>query len=170
MAMQFNVSQLLKEPIGSTRSHPIDQMVSIPDLGTQAVRGGVKMLRTDRGLLVQAKLNLTVETTCSRCLGPFSLPIQLSIEEVFSPSVDIHSGAPLPPPEEPGTFTIDDNHILDLSEAARQYALLALPLKPLCRSDCAGLCAQCGHNLNLGPCGCSPQPRDPRWAPLQRLT
>ncbi|HEX77089.1 MAG TPA: DUF177 domain-containing protein [Dehalococcoidia bacterium] len=167
--MQFNVSQQLKEPIGSTRSYPVDQMVSIPDLGTQAVRGRVKMLRTDRGLLVQAELNLTMETACSRCLSPCSLPIQLRIEEVFSPSVDIHSGAPLPPPEEPGAFTIDENHTLDLTEATRQYALLALPMKPLCRSECAGLCPQCGHNLNLGPCGCSPRPRDPRWALLEKL-
>jgi uncharacterized protein len=70
---------------------------------------------------------------------------------------------------EEGAFTIDENQEIDLSEAVRQYMLLALPMKPLCREECAGLCPSCGHNLNLGPCGCPPSDIDPRFAPLTRL-
>ncbi|MBA7688765.1 hypothetical protein ES703_97254 [subsurface metagenome] len=73
-------------------------------------------------------------------------------------------------PEEPGCFTIDEHHILDLTEAIRQYALLAIPMKPLCRGDCAGLCPNCGHNINQGPCDCSPQETEPRWSELSKLT
>ena len=167
--MQFNVAQLLKELIGSIRSYAIDEVVTLPDVGTQPVRGQAKLLRTDRGILAQADLELTVETTCSRCLTSFGFPIQLRIEEVYSPTVDIHSGASISPPEDPGTLTIDEEHVLDLSEAVRQYALLAMPMKPLCRSDCAGLCTRCGQNLNLGPCGCQHQSPDPRWALLEKL-
>ena len=47
--------------------------------------------------------------------------------------------------------------------------LVALPLKPLCREDCAGLCPQCGANLNEGPCGCEPDTEDDRWAALREL-
>ena len=79
------------------------------------------------------------------------------------------SGSLLSLPDEPGCFTIDEHHILDLTEAVRQYALLALPMKPLCRQDCAGLCPTCGHNLNQGGCGCPPQGPDPRWSGLNKL-
>jgi uncharacterized protein len=75
-------------------------------------------------------------------------------------------GVPLPLPDEPGCFTIDERHILDLTEAIRQYTLLAIPMKPVCKTNCAGLCPNCGHNLNYGPCNCPPQEVDPRWSKL----
>jgi uncharacterized protein len=99
----------------------------------------------------------------------FSCPLTLNIEEEFSPTTDVVSGAVLPLPEEPGSFTINEHHVLDLAEAVRQYALLTLPMKPLCREDCAGLCSSCGHNLNQGPCDCQPQIVDPRWSKLKEL-
>jgi uncharacterized protein len=51
----------------------------------------------------------------------------------------------------------------------RQYALLAIPMKPLCREGCAGLCPTCGRNLNQGPCDCPPQVLDPRLSGLRKL-
>jgi uncharacterized protein len=99
----------------------------------------------------------------------FSCPLTLKIEEEYFPITDVVSGASSSLPEEPSCFTIDEHHILDLTEAIRQYALLAMPMKPLCRGDCAGLCPNCGHNLNQGPCDCLPQEADPRWSELNKL-
>jgi uncharacterized protein len=79
------------------------------------------------------------------------------------------SGISLPVSQEPGGFIIDEHHILDLTEAIRQYALLALPMKPLCQESCAGLCPSCGHNLNQGACNCPPEAGDPRWSELNEL-
>jgi uncharacterized protein len=93
----------------------------------------------------------------------------LNFEEEYLPTIDAVSGAPLPLPEEASTFTIDEHHILDLTEAIRQYALLAVPMKPLCRKECAGLCPNCGKNLNQGPCDCPAQNIDPRWSKLTKL-
>jgi uncharacterized protein len=58
---------------------------------------------------------------------------------------------------------------IDLNELLREQFYLALPMKPLCRDDCAGLCSQCGTNLNIGTCQCSSQWEDPRLAPLKEL-
>jgi uncharacterized protein len=58
--------------------------------------------------------------------------------------------------------------LLDLTEAIRQRVLLEIPMVTLCREDCAGLCSQCGHNLNLGPCDCKPEV-DTRFSVLQKL-
>ncbi|MFC1967771.1 DUF177 domain-containing protein [Chloroflexota bacterium] len=154
--MQFNVAQQLKSSIGSSRSYRIDESIDLADEGRDVclLQGGVDLLRTDRGILAKGNFETGVRLVCSRCLGLFQCPLRLTIEEEYFPSIDVVSGIRLPPPEEACAFTIDGNHILDLSEATRQYILLATPLKPLCRPDCAGLCSYCGHNLNQGSCGC----------------
>ena len=153
--MQINVAQLLKSDIGSVRDFEVSGAVDITGVGAGSEVGGkVRLMRTDRGILVAGTLNTEAEVTCSRCLAAFSCPLVLSIEEEYFPKVDVVSGARLAPPEEAGAFTISENHLLDLSEAVRQYALLAIPMKPLCRADCAGLCPHCGRNLNQGSCGC----------------
>ena len=84
--------------------------------------------------------------------------------------MDINSGTPLEIPEEPDSFIIDEHHILDLKEAIRQNALLAVPMKPLCRADCAGLCQICGKDLNKGNCDCAKDNIDPRWSKLIELS
>jgi uncharacterized protein len=166
--MQINVSQLLKESTGAKRNY---QVADIVDGANSAgmVEGEVRLLRTNRGILAGGTLNTEVEVTCSRCLSLFRCPIALNIEEEYFPTTDVVSGAPLSLPEESSYFTIDEHHVLDLSEAIRQYALLAIPMKPLCREDCAGLCSHCGHNLNLGSCHCLSQATDPRWFKLTKL-
>jgi uncharacterized protein len=151
--MQLNVSQLLKSSIGSTRNYDLSDTVDITGGGSM-VEGKVRLTRTDRGILVKGMLHTGVEVTCSRCLSLFSCPLALNIEEEYFPTTDIINGTSLPLPDEPGCFTIDEHHVLDLTEAIRQYALLATPMKPLCDEDCAGLCPYCGHNLNQGACNC----------------
>ena len=166
--MRINVSQQLKSSIGSIRNYEVSEVVSIAG-GDSMVEGKVTLVRTDRGILTEATLHTEVEVTCSRCLSLFDYPLTLSIEEEYFPITDVVSGTSLSLPEEPGCFTIDEHHVLDLTEAIRQYALLAIPMKPLCGQDCAGLCPTCGHNLNQGPCDCLPQQADPRRSKLNKL-
>jgi len=166
--MRINVSQQLKSSIGSIRNYEVSEVVSIAG-GDSMVEGKVTLVRTDRGILTEATLHTEVEVTCSRCLSLFDYPLTLSIEEEYFPITDVVSGTSLSLPEEPGCFTIDERHVLDLTEAIRQYALLVIPMKPLCDEDCAGLCPTCGYNLNQGPCNCLPQQADPRRSKLNKL-
>jgi uncharacterized protein len=168
--MDMNVSQLLRDPIGSTRDFHIDEIINITGDGKeQKIQGDCRMLRTQRSILVKCLLHTEVELTCSRCLGQFRHPLKIKFEEEFLPTLDMQSGMPLPPPEESSAFTIDEQHTLDLTEAVRQYSLLALPMKSLCKKSCAGLCPTCGKNLNQGKCGCPAQDIDPRWSRLAEL-
>lgn len=166
--MQINVSQLLQEPIGSIREYQVNGFADIDDAKGCPVQGKARLLRTQRSVLAKCIVSTEVELACSRCLNQFRHPLTLNFEEEYLPTVDIVSGAPLPSPRE-GAFTIDEHHILDLTEAVCQYALLSIPMKPLCRNDCAGLCPNCGHNLNQGRCGCPTQSIDPRWSELTKL-
>ena len=169
--MRINVSQQLKAPTGSIRDYEVSEVVDIAGDGVGSmVQGKVRLMYTGRGILAKGVLHTEVELTCSRCLSLFSCPLALNIEEEYFPIVDVVNGAFMPMPGEPGCFTIDEHHILDLTEAIRQNALLVIPMKPLCREECAGLCPSCGHNLNQGPCNCLPQRADPHWSELNRLT
>jgi len=171
--MKINVAQLLKDPAGTVRWHDlsedirgVDDDLEIQDLFT----GRLEMLRTTSGILITAALQTVLGLECCRCLEPFSAPTELEIEEEFHPSVDIHTGGKLPltEPLEEATI-IDEQHMLDVTEIVRQATLLALPMHPLCKEDCAGLCAQCGQNLNRGQCDCASEAMDPRLEILKQL-
>ena len=168
--MRFNVAQLMKDGVGSRRSYPLDETLeALPETGASLVRGHITLTRTDVGIWLSGPIETNALVTCSRCLNPAERSIRFSIDEEYLPTVDINSGAAIKVPEvKDGAFTLDHNHILDLTEAVRQYAIINLPMKPLCRQDCAGLCSTCGANLNDGECACS-APVDSRWSPLLEL-
>jgi uncharacterized protein len=168
--MQINVSQLLKEPIGSSRDYEVSEAIDVNgDGGDRKVDGEVSLLRTHRGILVKGELQSEVELTCSRCLSLFHCPVRINFEEEYIPTIDVLSGVPLPSPEESSSFVIDEHHVIDLNEAIRQYALLTLPMKPLCREDCTGLYQESGHNLSQEPRSYPSQAIDPRWSELSEL-
>jgi uncharacterized protein len=134
----------------------------------EPARGHVKLTRTNTGVLVDAELHSAIALDCSRCLVELTVPVDVRFSEEFQPVVDVDTGLPVPEPEDRAVFTIDESHELDMGEAFRQYVLLALPMAPLCDAACAGLCPQCGRNLNEGPCQCAP-PTDVRWEALGDL-
>ena len=137
--LEINVAQMLKGSIGTEKVVPVSGKVDITGYGESTVEGKVKLTRTNRSILVKGSLETRVQAGCARCLEPFECPLTLNIEEEYFPMTDVNSGVPLPEPEEPGYFVIDEHLILDLSEAVRQYALMAVPMKPLCRPDCPGI-------------------------------
>ena len=168
--MEINVSQLLKASIGSTREFSLDDPIAILEEGLEShVTGTIYVIKTHRGVLVQGTVETTVPMECSRCLNTFKNKLTVNVEEEYFPRLDINSGTPLEVPDETDSFIIDEHHILDLSEAIRQNALLAIPMKPLCRKDCSGLCQECGQDLNEGQCDCEKQKIDPRWSKLAKL-
>jgi len=134
LSASINVAQLLKEPVGSNRSHDISGIISEEVEGS--VEGKAKVIRISRGVLVQCKLTAEVKLVCSRCLDVFLCPISFTVEEEFIPISDVSADLAPSSPEQSGEFTIDNKNILDLGELIRQYILLNLPMKPLCRPDC----------------------------------
>jgi uncharacterized protein len=94
----------------------------------------------------------------------------VDFEEEYVPLIDANTGAPIriDESEEEDTFRVDHRFELDLREALRQYILMYEPTKPLCRADCAGLCPDCGADMNIGPHECE-QPTDGRWSALAGL-
>ena len=174
--MQFNVAQLLRQTTGATRHYEIDEPAGISDPTLDLVghiSGQVTLLRTQRGVLVTAWLHQVVRVQCVRCLADTETPLDFVIEEEFFPSIDLKTGLPIrwdvEGEEVEEEVLIDERHILDLREVTRQWVLVNLPARVLCRPDCAGLCPVCGADRNTEPCDCDKQSGDPRWAALADL-
>jgi uncharacterized protein len=115
-------------------------------------------------------VNAGLELSCSRCLEPYRLPVAASFELRYLPASAAST-------ETEGEVDEDDLETsyyredrIDLNELLREQFYLALPMKPLCRDTCRGLCPHCGTNLNTGACDCAPDVEDPRLAVLKNLT
>lgn len=170
--MNYNVAQLLKEPVGAQRSFSFEETLAELDAAepVKYAAGSGKMVRTHQGIWVQAAARVAVRQECSRCLDAFGRLLNLELDEEYLPLLDLRTGRRIEPPDDWMGLCIDDDHILNLDEAIRQSAMADLPLKPLCRPDCGGLCHHCGADRNQVQCHCDDQNGDPRWAALRSLS
>ncbi len=167
--MIFNVAQLLKSAVGTSLTEEIDEEQVQFDNDFQVigpVTGHIRMRRTNQCILADGWVDMTLKLTCTRCLTDFEQPVHVPFEERFYPTIDVITGLPVPRNDEDDVFYIDAHHQLDLTEAIRQNVLVNIPMATLCKEDCAGLCSQCGHNLNEGSCDCQPEVEDGRMSIL----
>lgn len=168
----INVAQLLKADVGTTREYDInDEVRNLPNGVelTRPVTGRVQFIRTNRGILARAQLHTAARLECSRCLVDFVEDLPINFAEEYIPVVDVHTGVPINVPHESYTYLVNEKHEIDLEPAIREYGLLELPMAPLCRDDCAGLCPTCGVNRNEQTCHCIVDAKDDRFAVLQAL-
>lgn len=134
-----------------------------------SVRGLLKLSNTDFGISVRGTLWVPLEMECGRCLGIFDDHLEIEVNEVCA----------LRQVDDPEAYTEDEDEScqipilsddeLDLTELVRQLITMNLPLRPLCREECPGLCLRCGKDLNEGPCDCGEPEPDPRWSALKDL-
>ncbi|HZU14691.1 MAG TPA: DUF177 domain-containing protein [Chloroflexota bacterium] len=171
MPVQFNVSQLLQDPFGATRSYDLtEDAIDLDDSVARDVRGHVKFTHTNFGIMAQVEADAEMDLTCARCLEQFQGGEHVAFTEEYRPTIDILTGQPSAADAHSETvFEISENHIVDLTEALRQHFLLAMELIPICREDCGGLCPTCGVNLNNETCQCPPPEVTNPFAVLQGL-
>lgn len=115
------------------------------------------------GVLVSGTVTASVEAECGRCLTPMTDEVEVDVQELFAYD---------PPPrgqEADEVSATVDGDLIDLEPVLRDAVMLGLPLNPVCREDCAGLCAGCGEPLAELPAGHGHDEIDPRWAALAAL-
>jgi uncharacterized protein len=118
---------------------------------------------------LDGRVETTLELPCSRCLEPFTLPIDQAFDLRYQPHSSNTGEGEREIEEDDLTTAFYDNEEIDLGQLMREQFYLALPMKPLCRDDCRGLCPVCGANLNRETCDCKPAWEDPRLAALKSL-
>jgi uncharacterized protein len=159
--LRFNFGYLLEAGSGTRSQIEIDYpRIELEDILLEPLQGNFEVVRTSEGILLRGTFNSSLKTTCSRCLDEYTQPLTAEVSDIF------YYPAYVAPP---GGLVVHDDGNADLGPLVREVSLLALPMKPLCREDCLGLCLECGQNLNLGSCDCVKDDIDPRLAALQQL-
>jgi uncharacterized protein len=135
----------------------------------QPVEATLHFLRAPTEVWVRGQVSSVLQLNCSRCSEPFLFPV----DEAFTVR---YRGPLTSEAEEEHALDVEEldvdflhEDLINVSELIRENILLALPVKPLCREGCRGLCPQCGTNLNEDTCRCSSGSSDPRWRGLERL-
>ena len=144
--LRLNVGFLVNSPIGISRIFDFDaeSMPAGDDLVLADFSGLAKISRTPQGLLVQGDFQGTIPLECARCLCEFLQRIHWDFTELYAFKQENVTDS--------GLMMTEDAHI-DLQPLVREYALLEVPINPLCRLDCKGLCMECGENRNEVDCG-----------------
>ena len=143
------------------------QQAGVTFRGDIRVRAVVHKIQEE--VFVQAEAEAPVGLECARCTEPFEGLVRGTLEALYLPDHEREGAASRTDREENESQRVFhySGGLLDLGEGVIEAVLLAVPMKPLCRPDCRGLCPRCGKNLNQGPCDC---PRDgPFGTPLKGL-
>jgi uncharacterized protein len=140
----------------------VDQVLALPPIlqsnGEFAPLEGVKLVgvlrRRDSDVEFQGQVEGVVSLVCSRCLTSFKLTLEEACHRIFRPGALGRSESQHELVEEELALTPFDGVRIDLSEMAREQMYLAVPLKPLCRESCRGICPRCGTDRNITSCNC----------------
>lgn len=158
-----NVADLLPHP-GSTRHVDREALLDGLVISSSRVPAGeavsldVDLQAVNDGIVVKGHVRAPWEGECRRCLKTACGAVDAEVQEIYERK-----------PVEGETRLLEDV-IVDLTELARDSVLLELPLAPLCKADCRGLCPSCGADKNDAvDCGCVLAVRDERWAALDDL-
>lgn len=122
-----------------------------------------------RTIRVRGQLEGRIEGECGRCLTTFELQADQPFDLYFYPIEMIAASEETAVSGDDLDYGFYEDGGVLLSEVVAEQLQLWLPMRPLCREDCRGICVQCGANRNEGECSCPDRPVDPRWESLEKL-
>ena len=143
---ELNIGFLITSAVGTCRDFPFyfDKIKLGDDFPLIDFKGMATFSRTQQGLLIQGKFTAKTSLECVRCLVEYSQLLAWDFTDLYAFNNKYVSESNLLVPE--------DGRI-DLEPLLREYAILEVPIQPICNNECKGLCPICGENLNLTDCG-----------------
>ncbi len=160
--MRLNVGFLLNKNVGYSRNFEFEETQTVVDgdLEVKDLTGTLHATRTGQGVYLRGKLTAEAPAECVRCLDEFPQTLTAEIDELFvyPPQEDVEA-----------ELTISEDAILDLNPILRELIILDIPIQPVCREGCKGLCPVCGENRNEQHCEHPEEDIDPRMAVLKSL-
>ena len=179
-ALVFDMRQLGRQAgsaLTQTRTVPAPDDLRLELIGVPAgadVPLEVRFEAVSEGVLVTGTAIAPLAGECARCLAPLTSSVTVGFQELYLYAENRHNKHDKHDDQEEqdaGELYHLDGDLLDLEPAFRDAVVLALPMSPLCREDCPGLCAECGARLaDTGPDHRHDAAVDPRWAALQQLS
>jgi uncharacterized metal-binding protein YceD (DUF177 family) len=169
--MIIRLDQISDEPYRwrERREVPVERLdrVQLVALGEVSWAGAITP--TPTGHLFSARLEYLQTLSCPRCLKPSSMKVETDIELLILPQYreSMPGDRALEEADLSVLFVEDEN--LDTEPILMEQLQLNVPMRRLCREDCAGLCPVCGTDRNFQNCSCGEKEVDPRWAALAKL-
>lgn len=162
--------QRLSRSVAAPKDLGIQDVIGVPE--GASVELDLRLESVMEGVLVTGTARATAEGECVRCLEPLRQEVAADFQEMFTyPDADdrgrSHAAEPADDAEDEDRLYLEDG-LFDLEPVLRDAVVLALPMQPVCREDCAGLCSECGIRLDENP-GHHHDVVDIRWAALQGL-
>lgn len=178
--MLIELDHVRREPFHWQETREVSPAVlerpELDGLGEIDWRG--KVVFTDPGFYLTGRLEYRQSLICTRCLASFTEPVEVDVELLLlveEPSIDGEGGEAGRVGEEVeleeedlGVLTLTEE-TFDTDPILLEQLQLNIPMKPLCRPECKGLCPICGADRNQGECSCTDRPSDPRWQALAGL-
>ncbi|UCH33515.1 MAG: DUF177 domain-containing protein [Armatimonadota bacterium] len=168
--MKIDLTDIARTPGAHATHHFEEALARDPDVDlVEPARGSFSVTNTGRLLVLRGAMTAAVRLECARCCGPAVVALDIPLSEEFSarPAAESIEEQTIDV-EEPDRAAFHEN-ILDLTELVRQNVVINLPLQPLCREGCAGVCSRCGSDLNTGTCTCPPEEPHGPLAELKTL-
>ena len=162
--MKINISNL-SEGLHEYQFEETPSSIELDDRFSKPVIVNVELEKRRRQLFLTGHVRTSGKFVCDRCLDDFERDIAVDYRMTYVNDV---SEAGEIDPDELTVMHASTNEI-DIAEDIKEYISLAVPMKLLCKDDCAGLCATCGANLNHGVCDCPREESDPRWDKLKKI-
>ncbi len=163
--MKLDLTEIALTP-GKRMSYEIDEPgfgeLSSEIYSEAPIKGNLTFTNTHGLIYVKGDFNAEIKVECGRCLDYFNMAINREIEEVLPVTGETDDENFLDDLETP----VFVDYVLDLSELLRQYILVEVPIKPLCKESCKGICIGCGANLNTEECKCDKTPTNNPFADL----
>jgi len=163
---RINISNL-SEGIHEYRFEAESSKIGLDERFSGTIKIEATLDKSNRQVFLDAKIQAEGSFFCDRCLDNFHQELNTAYSMVYVQGA--RSTIDLNKEEEIQVFTADTNYI-DLDDDVRQYILLTIPQKLLCRDDCQGFCPTCGANKNIANCTCDAQVIDSRWDALKKLS
>lgn len=162
--------QKLTRSVSALKDFGIEGVIGVPE--GAPVELGLRLESVMEGVLVTGTARASAEGECVRCLEPLRLEVAADFQEMFTyPDADdrgrSRTAEPVDDAEDEDTLFLEDG-LFDLESVLRDAVVLALPMQPVCRETCAGLCSECGIRLDENP-DHHHDAVDIRWAALQGL-
>jgi uncharacterized protein len=121
------------------------------------------------GVRIKGKLAVDMQLTCVRCLDLLPYSLAADFNQYYQSNAHHSLIGEISLQEKDTEVGFFSGGFIDVSDIIREQILLGLPMKPLCREGCRGLCPDCGKNRNRDRCSCRPVAVDPRLAPLLKF-
>jgi len=169
--MRIYLDQVREEPFDWDEVESVaPESLERPELlGLGPVRWRGQVVFADPAFLLRARLSYEQTLGCIRCLKPLTERTESEVEMMVVVGGGGEDGGERELREDDLGVMVVEGKVLDTEPLLVEQLQLNIPMKPLCRPDCRGLCAECGADLNAGSCSCAEREADPRWAALATL-